>query len=157
MNPQLPVPDEFHVEAGEDAIHNARHRIVSVAGSWGVPLSRAALNDVKLCTSEIITNSLLHAGGECWVTTTWTGEHLRVEVFDRSLRLPCVLSPSEGVPSGRGLALVDAFAYSWGWEPRELGKVVFFLIAADAALTGDRRLSALARTANARVPELVGV
>ncbi|MFD0275647.1 ATP-binding protein [Kitasatospora sp. NPDC127111] len=64
----LPAPDLFHVVADERAVYAARERIVAVATRWGVPLSRAALGDVKLCASEIITNALTHAGGECWVT-----------------------------------------------------------------------------------------
>ncbi|GAB7183052.1 ATP-binding protein [Kitasatospora sp. Ki12] len=146
----LPAPDRFHVVAGELAVYAARERIVAVATRWGVPLSRAALGDVKLCASEIITNALTHAGGECWVTTAWTGRHLRVEVADRSLRLPVTGAAGLGDQSGRGLALVGAFAYSWGWEPKQLGKVVHFLVAADTILTGDQRLAVLVRTAHGR-------
>ncbi len=118
--------------------------------SWAVPLSKSALADVKLCAGEIITNALLHAGGECWVRTCWTGRHLRVEVADRSLRLPSVPASGEEAVSGRGLALVDAFAYSWGWEPHELGKLVHFMIAADTMITGHMRLTRLVQTAHVR-------
>jgi hypothetical protein len=65
-NQQLPVPDEFHVQAGADAVGDARRRIVVAARRWSVPLSPSALADVELCASEIITNALTHAGDECW-------------------------------------------------------------------------------------------
>jgi hypothetical protein len=100
----------------------------------------------------VIANALVHAGGECWVTVSWTCAHLRVEVTDRSLKLPDMLPESMTSNSGRGLALVNALASSWGWEPKELGKIVYFLIAADSQLTGDPRLIALLHTAGARVP-----
>ena len=153
----LLTPDTFDVAAdlrgdptGKNVVRAARDRIVDVAAKWGVPLSRSAFADVQLCASEIITNALAHAGGQCTVSLTWTGEHLRVDVTDRSIRLPVVTPATTGAGSGRGLALVEALAYSWGWEPKELGKTVHFLVAADAVLTGDRRLSALVHTAHAR-------
>ncbi|MGO4214318.1 ATP-binding protein [Terriglobus sp. YAF25] len=81
----------FHVEDGDNAVRDARERIAAIAAAWRVPLSRAALGDVKLCATEIITNALTHAGGECWVTAEWTGSHLEVAVRDRSLRPPVVV------------------------------------------------------------------
>ncbi|GAB2700614.1 ATP-binding protein [Kitasatospora kifunensis] len=135
----------FHVQAGDGAVAKARRQIAALVNELGLPLSGHAVADAQLCTSEIITNALIHAGGECWVQVEWTGNHLKVEVTDRSLRLPVVLTPDYEKGSGRGLALVDSLAYSWGWEPRELGKTVHFLIAADASLTGDERLGALVR------------
>ncbi|WP_329562521.1 ATP-binding protein [Kitasatospora sp. NBC_01266] len=128
------VLDAFHVRVGEGAVARARWRIAAQVRERELPLSREAVADVLLCASEIITNALVHAGGECWVSTEWTGAHLRVEVTDRSRRLPAVLAPGIEQGSGRGLALVDALAYSWGWEPRELGKAVHFTVAADVAL-----------------------
>ncbi len=87
---------------------------------------------MRLCASELITNALIHAGGECWVTVRWTGCRLRVAVIDRSPLLPVVGTAAESAGSGRGLALVEAFAHSWGWEPQLVGKAVHFLITTDA-------------------------
>ncbi|MEU5026017.1 ATP-binding protein [Streptomyces milbemycinicus] len=123
--PVLPAPDVFHVKGGEDAVGDVRDRIATVTTAWGVPLSPGALGDVKLCASEIITNALTHAGGRCWVTTERTGRHLCVAVADRSLRLPVVAAPGLDRESGRGLAIVEALACSWGWEPNDLGKRKF--------------------------------
>ncbi|WP_051969428.1 ATP-binding protein [Kitasatospora azatica] len=128
-----PLRDEFHVTAGVDAVRRARDRIVAVAQRWGVPLSRDALADLRLCASEVVTNALEHAGGDCRVTVRWTGDQLRVEVVDRSCRAPVLLAAGDELPSGRGLALVAALAGSWGWEPTAAGKVVHFAFAADTA------------------------
>ncbi|WP_327067861.1 ATP-binding protein [Kitasatospora sp. NBC_01302] len=152
----LPTPLTFDVVAGitdpsgKTPVQAARDRIADTATGWGVPLSRAALADVRLCASEIITNALIHAAGHCTVSVTWTGEHLRVDVTDRSIRVPVLTSSDTSARSGRGLALVEALAHSWGWEPKQRGKVVHFLVAADAAIAGEPRLSVLLHTARAR-------
>lgn len=148
---QLPAPDEFHVRAGAEAVSRARRRITVTARHWNVPLSDGALSDVELCASEIIANALTHAGNECWVRTQWTGQFLQIEVTDRSLRPPVVSKASPDATSGRGLALVESFSHGWGWVPKELGKTVFFIKADEAVLTSTRRMSALVRTAQARI------
>jgi anti-sigma regulatory factor (Ser/Thr protein kinase) len=148
---QLPAPEEFHVRAGADAVSRARRRITVTARHWNVPLSDSALADVELCASEIIANALTHAGSECWVRTHWTGQFLQVEVTDHSLRPPVASEVSSDDTSGRGLALVEGLSHGWGWVPKELGKTVFFIVADEAVLTSTRRLSALVRTAQARV------
>lgn len=127
--------ETLHVGAEADAVAQARRWIAALLRERELPLSRDAVADALLCASEVITNALVHAGGECWVRAEWTGSHLRIEVTDRSLRLPAMLTPEIERGSGRGLALVGALAYSWGWEPRELGKAVHFVVAADLALT----------------------
>ncbi|MCC9311935.1 ATP-binding protein [Kitasatospora sp. RB6PN24] len=154
MSRQLPLPDEFHVKDEVNAVHHARNRITTVVGSWDVPLSRAALADVKLCASEVITNALLHGGGECSVRVQWTGTHLKIDVTDLSLRPPQPAAQNTEALGGRGLTLVEEFSHSWGWEPHGAGKKVFFLVAADAALIGDRRLTSLVRAANDQLQQV---
>ncbi|MCX4745574.1 ATP-binding protein [Kitasatospora sp. NBC_01287] len=124
-----PLSDEFQVTAADHAVRRARDRIVAVAAGWGVPLTQEALGDLRLCTSEVVTNALEHAGGECLVTVRWTGRQLLVEVADRSRRAPLVLAPGTELSSGRGLALVQALADSWTWERNDHGKVVRFSFA----------------------------
>ena len=155
-NQQLPVPDEFHVQAGAGAVGDARRRIVLTARRWSVPLSASALADVELCASEIITNALTHAGDECWVRTHWTGQFLQVEVTDRSLRPPVASTASPEDTGGRGLAMVECLSHAWGWVPKELGKTVFFVVAGEAVLTGTPRLTALVRAAQARITHVRG-
>jgi anti-sigma regulatory factor (Ser/Thr protein kinase) len=101
--------------------------------NWSLPLSDDTVADLKLCTTEVVGNALKHADGECWVTVSWLGSHLRVDVRDRSHRPPRVGKPNASAQSGRGLLLVKALAQALGWEPSPSGKTVFFLIAQDAA------------------------
>lgn len=114
-----------------------------------MPLALEAQGDLRLCASEVVTNALEHGGGECRVTVRWTGRQLMVEVADRSRRAPMVLCPADDLTSGRGLALVQALADSWGWEPSEWGKVVRFAFAAapvPAAPVGPRCPSLVVRS-----------
>lgn len=129
----LPQPDVFHVTSRGESVHRARERVAAVALAWGIPFDERMLGDVRLCASAVVTNALVHAGGECWVTTTWTGQHLRVAVADLSTRPPVMGLASEDSRSGRGLAIVEDFASAWGWETTDNDKIVFFHMACDAA------------------------
>lgn len=150
---QLPEPDEFHVVAEEGAVLRARRRITAAIHRWNIPFSDAAVADVQLCASEIITNALVHAGGEGWVRTSWTGQFLQVEVADRSLCPPEVLPASGSGTTGRGLAIVESFSQGWGWAPHGVGKTVFFIVADESVLAGTARLKALVRNAQARIEQ----
>ncbi|MFJ2575219.1 ATP-binding protein [Kitasatospora aureofaciens] len=143
----FPVPQEWDVEPDANAVPPARRLILDIARFWRVPLSEAALRDVELCASEVLANAMEHTKARCRVTVRWTGERLRVEVADNSLRAPAVGTPEDMVTSGRGLLLVEGLAHSWGWHPKGAGKVVWFECAADQLATGDRRLAVLVHAA----------
>lgn len=129
----FPVPQEWDVEPDPRAVPAARRQVLDIARFWGVPLSEDALGDVALCASEVIANAIVHTGARCRVTVRWTGERLRVEVTDASLRAPEPAAAGAGATSGRGLLLVGEFAHAWDWEPLGAGKRVWFEVAADQA------------------------
>jgi anti-sigma regulatory factor (Ser/Thr protein kinase) len=134
----FPVPQEWDVEPDLQAVPGARRLVAEIARSWGVPLPEDAFGDIELCASEIIANAIEHTGARCRVTVHWTGERLRVEVADASLRLPQVAAAGDGDTSGRGLRLVQEFANAWGWEPVGTGKRVWFEVCTDqTAVAGD--------------------
>ncbi|MER5350109.1 ATP-binding protein [Kitasatospora sp. NPDC002551] len=103
------------------------------ARKWGVPLSAEALGEVELCAGELITNAIEHAGERCTVTVRWACGLLRIEVADRcpSLRLRETDPDATG---GRGLLLVEALAFGWGWERSGPGKIVWLTYAPDLQL-----------------------
>jgi anti-sigma regulatory factor (Ser/Thr protein kinase) len=80
-------------------------------------------NDAQLAVSELVTNSVRHAGlaptDLILVTVHWSGARLKVHVRDgrRSVG-PAVVSgsirPVPGAESGWGLYLVDRVASRWG-------------------------------------------
>lgn len=87
------------------------------------------IETAELLTSELVTNAMVHGSGEATVAVEVDEGLVRVEVFDRDASLD--LSPLDVDPSsvhGRGLAIVNALASTWGIEPRHDGKVVWFAL-----------------------------
>jgi anti-sigma regulatory factor (Ser/Thr protein kinase) len=80
---------------------------------------------VALVVTELVTNSVKHAGAAPELTLDWDGRVLRVEVYDEGEGRPVLRDPDVTSTSGRGLALVDAVADRWGVEDRRPGKVVW--------------------------------
>ena len=79
--------------------------------------------DAQLLVSELVSNSVRHAGlgrdDLLRVTADWSGERLRVHVRDgaRPTRASLVagsIRPAPGAESGWGLYLVDRLASRWG-------------------------------------------
>ena len=79
--------------------------------------------DAQLLVSELVSNSVRHAGlgrdDLLRVTADWSGERLRVHVRDgaRPTRASLVagsIRPAPGAESGWGLYFVDRLASRWG-------------------------------------------
>ena len=85
---------------------------------------------VALLVSEVATNALVHGDGQVRVQVHHHGRTLRVEVDDANPTLPALRRATEFEEGGRGLALVEALASSWGSEPSGSGKTVWFEVAA---------------------------
>ena len=60
------------------------------------------------------------------------GSLVRVEVTDSGHGAPKVRHPEPTAPSGRGLALVEALAGTWGTSPVAGGTSVWFEVDAEA-------------------------
>jgi two-component sensor histidine kinase len=80
---------------------------------------------VALVVTELVTNSVKHAGAAPELTLDWDGARLRVEVFDEGEGRPVRRKADMTATSGRGLALVDAVADRWGVIERDAGKAVW--------------------------------
>jgi anti-sigma regulatory factor (Ser/Thr protein kinase) len=92
-------------------------------------LSDERRDDALLLTSELVTNAILHGRSEVCVEVEDRGPVLRISVFDENSRHPQQVDEDPDALDGRGLALVDALARSWGVEDRRLGKAVWFELA----------------------------
>ncbi len=79
-----------------------------------------------LLVSEVVTNSLLHAGTEIRLRCRPSPAGVRVDVFDRSPLLPSIRHYDADATTGRGLALVAALASSWGVDREQDGKTLWF-------------------------------
>jgi anti-sigma regulatory factor (Ser/Thr protein kinase) len=93
-----------------------------------------------LLTSELVTNAILHARTPVQLGVLVDGGRALVCVADRLPESPA-LSPrahSHDRPGGRGLALVEDLADTWGTTTYRGGKTVWFVL----QTAGDRALRA---------------
>ena len=90
-------------------------------------LDAAAASEVAaLLTSEIVTNAVVHAGGDIRVRVVGGTGRVRISVEDRSPVKPAPREAGEKAVTGRGLNLVEHLAASWGVDDVDAGKVVWF-------------------------------
>jgi anti-sigma regulatory factor (Ser/Thr protein kinase) len=89
-------------------------------------------DDLELLVTELLTNSVRHAGlGDdeaIRLRVAARPPELRVEVSDRGPGFePSVVEPPSGAPGGRGLLLVDRLSRRWGVARDECTRVWFDL------------------------------
>lgn len=120
-----------HLPYGAQSARDARRMVTTALEGWG----RTDLNEVAaLLVSELVANVVLHAGTGADLYIRRVGEGVRVEVHDRSPRLPDRKRYSASAATGRGILLVEALSSAWGAEPTATGKAVWFEL--DAQGTG---------------------
>jgi len=97
----------------------ARRFVHDVLTGWGLtPLQDVA----ELLASELVTNAILHTGGEVRLTLAQPGpDTLRIGVHDDSDRPARIGSPRPDDIGGRGLTIVDALADGWWIDPSPAG------------------------------------
>jgi anti-sigma regulatory factor (Ser/Thr protein kinase) len=91
-------------------------------------LSEDTTERAVLLTSELVTNALLHSGGEQRFTVTTQGRGVRVEVGDDSRAMPVLRPLDDEAEHGRGAHLLDTCSSSWGARRTSRGKCVWFQI-----------------------------
>jgi serine/threonine-protein kinase RsbW len=123
---------DFLVPASAEELSGVRDAL----GNLGLP--SAVLADARLLLNELVTNSIRHSGlgpqDQIRIRAEWSGNRLRVDVFDRAggrWRTPVVgaIRPPPGARSGWGLYVVDRVARRWGAVP---GRFWFELESEDA-------------------------
>lgn len=91
-------------------------------------------NEVALlCTSELVTNGVLHARTPLVVGVTLGSDRLLVTVADSAPGQPAPKPRDDERTSGRGIVLVDALADEWGVHEDEGGKTVWFTVSRRAS------------------------
>ncbi|CAM5266040.1 ATP-binding protein [Streptomyces hirsutus] len=96
----------------------ARSFVAEALTQWG---RTDRLDDIRLCTSELVTNAVLHGapvGGQVLVRVELHTDMLRVEVHDGGNGTPTKREARSTADDGRGLLLVSAFADHWGVQER---------------------------------------
>jgi anti-sigma regulatory factor (Ser/Thr protein kinase) len=112
--PSTPRHLQLRLRATRKAAAQARRALRLL----GLPLP--LVDDAELAISELVTNSVRHAGlgahDPIRITMDWSGARLRVHVRDGPG--PAMVSgsicPAPGAESGWGLYLVDCLASRWG-------------------------------------------
>ena len=84
-----------------------------------------ALEIVALLVTELVTNAILHARTPLLLTLESRPGHVRICVEDESNDQPAVRSYESDAVTGRGLALVEQLASTWGVDTTPSGKVVW--------------------------------
>jgi anti-sigma regulatory factor (Ser/Thr protein kinase) len=127
----------YEVPAVPEAVRDARDWVAKTVTDWGFG---AIADDLTLCLSEALTNSITHADhGDTVTVRAWSEEAMvHVEVVDCDRRLPQPKVPAEvdlhdPPPSGhrleecgRGMYLINALSSRWGFEAQPPGKCVWF-------------------------------
>ena len=97
------------------------------------------LDTAQLAVSEVITNALVHAGTAIDLRIVLDRTGLRVEVTDGSPHFPRLRDHTPLAGTGRGLQLLDDIVDAWGVVARDDGKVVWFELRTDEAVTATDR------------------
>lgn len=109
----------------------ARAFVSSTLVAWGHVDS---VDTVALLASELVTNSVVHAGTGLEVTLDDLGPSVRLSVQDADTRPPVPRRPvSDSLSTGRGLTLIAALSLSWGVEMLPDGKLVWCEVALSEA------------------------
>lgn len=116
------------LEAVPEAVAEGRAFVAKFLAACDCP---QLADDVRLLTSELLTNAVCHAEGPIELRLCRTTREVTIEATDRSTHLPHQRTAGTVDESGRGLTLVDALADSWGIRPTEDGKTTWFTMSAD--------------------------
>lgn len=109
-------------ESRPEAVSFARETVARALRDWGVDerdVAAGATSDLLLVASELVTNAA-KARSHCFVLTVDAHrDHLEVTVADEDPSPARRLFPGLERDAGRGLAIVDAVASSWGQTPHD--------------------------------------
>jgi Histidine kinase-like ATPase domain len=117
----LPLTDQLQLGLPPEpaSARRARALVVQACRAWHLP---QLLDRARLVVSELVANSIEHAGTDLSVTVSRRGDGLHLAVRDGSPTLPRLLHPAPADPGapralGRGVRLVNATAAAWGAFP----------------------------------------
>ena len=112
-----------------DSVAAGRRLVSEALSEWGLDdLAYTA----TLLTSEVLTNSLLHARTRIALTVERTAPRsVTISVHDGSSIVPRRRQHARDATTGRGLELLDQLAQSWHVQPDAAGKTLAFTLSAD--------------------------
>jgi DNA-binding NarL/FixJ family response regulator len=113
------------------APESAREARTDLRSALASRVDANTLEVVELLTTELVINSVEHAGTKASVAAELHRNKVRVAVSDDGPGIPRRSDPSADVESGRGLVIVESLASDWGVDRSEGGKTVWFEVAVD--------------------------
>ncbi|WP_204291459.1 SpoIIE family protein phosphatase [Micromonospora gifhornensis] len=117
----------MEVPAEPTAPSRVRHWMTAQLTEWQV--AESVIGAAVLCTSELTTNALLHAGTAARVEIDLSPERLLVSVADSGSRGTVTRTRTDTLSSrGRGLGLIEELSDAWGTDPTVRGSTVWFEI-----------------------------
>ncbi|MEU1407752.1 SpoIIE family protein phosphatase [Streptomyces sp. NPDC005728] len=119
-----PLRETWTVWRVPEAVRHARRFTRRTLRTWGV--SPDTMDAALLIVSELVTNALVHTGGQVRLDLSLVNHRLRLAVADASPRSP-IKPTSIGweATGGRGILLVEAVSAAWGIVPVSGGKLVW--------------------------------
>ena len=111
------------------SVTEARRFVLDALTNWRLD---ALADTAALLTSEVVTNAVLHARTSVDLVVRRLVVGIAVEVTDGSSTQPRARRATADSTTGRGMALLDQLATSWGVKTHKGGKTVEFTV------TGDR-------------------
>jgi anti-sigma regulatory factor (Ser/Thr protein kinase) len=118
------VSNRFTVRAEDPA---CARRIVRRTLTAESNVNADAVETAVLLTSELVTNAIVHGSEDPTLLLDVSDDRIHIEVVDCEPTVELVPRTIDVMRQrGRGLAIVDALASTWGVEPRLLGKAVWF-------------------------------
>lgn len=102
----------------------ARRLVTTAVATWRMD---GLADDAVVVVSELVTNAVQHARSQAIRVTVTRPEpgSVRIAVMDESKAVPVRCEADEDDERGRGLALVDVLAESWGADALPWGKRVW--------------------------------
>lgn len=106
--------------------------VVSTGAASAVP-DVDLVQVIALLTTELVANAVLHGGGDVVrLTVDCSPDGVQVTCTDDNPRVPVVRHVDVDATGGRGMALIDRLAHSWGSVRAVRGKQVWFRVVRDA-------------------------
>ena len=100
-----------------------RRSLAGLPAAARVP--QAMLDDLALVLTELVSNAVDAGARSIQVALTEPPPHLHVAVTDDAQGVPVLRAASWQDHRGRGLAIIEAIATSWGYTPGDGSKTVW--------------------------------
>jgi anti-sigma regulatory factor (Ser/Thr protein kinase) len=121
-SPATVDPNPLRLAPDPSAARDARAWVTGVLAGW----PEESVETARLLVSELVTNSVLHAGTAIAVSYRSDGRRARFEVSDGQQAGPVPKRYAPDSPTGRGMRLVKSLADEWGVERDAGGKTLWF-------------------------------